>query len=210
MIRDVCRRDDDFAKSPQWQKWRMRAAAVKMDAAARRRGFQRALFRFLAALVIGGLLPAQLCWSEAPKKHISTDSDPEKIFGIRIISLRPTALGRMLDLRFEVVDPEKAEPILDKKNKAFIVDAKSGKTLPVPVTKSGSMRQTTLKPEAGRVYFILFTNPSGMVKEDSSVALVIGDFRKEGIKVDSSGATSSPKGPKEKSAIHESGEPKKP
>jgi hypothetical protein len=185
----------------------MRTGEVKMAASAKRRGFPRVLVSFLAALVIAGLAPVHLCWSEAPKAHISTDSDPEKSFGIRIISIRPTALGRMLDLRFEVVDPQKAEPILNKNNKAFIVDAKSGKTLPVPVTKSGSMRQTTLKPEAGRVYFILFSNPSGMVKEESSVALVIGDFRKEGIRVGSSGATSSPK---EKSAIHESGEPKKP
>ena len=43
-------------------------------------------------------------------------------------------------------------------------------------TKAGSMRQTTIKPEAGRIYFMLFSNPNRMVKEGSSVSLIIGDF----------------------------------
>jgi hypothetical protein len=120
--------------------------------------------------------------------------DAEKAFGITLVSLRPTAAGQMLDLRFKVIDPEKARPILDKGNKAFLTDAASGKVLPVPVTKAGSMRQTTLKPEAGRVYFMLFSNPGRLVKEGSRVNLVIGRFRKDGIVVDASGAPPAPQG----------------
>ncbi len=112
----------------------------------------------------------------------------EKAFGIELVSLRPTAAGQMLDLRFKVTDPEKARPILDKGNKAFLMDAASGKVLPVPVTKAGSMRQTTPKPDGGRVYFMLFSNPGRLVKEGSRVNLVIGRFRKDGIVVDSAGA----------------------
>lgn len=108
-------------------------------------------------------------------------SDSEKAFGIRILSVRPTAAGQMLDLRFQVIDPEKAKPVLDKNKKTILVDQKSGKTLPVPVTKSGSMRQTTLKPEPNRVYFTLFANPGGVVKENSLVTLIIGDLKKSDI-----------------------------
>jgi hypothetical protein len=50
------------------------------------------------------------------------------------------------------------------------------------------MRQTTLKPEAGRVYFTLFTNPGGIVKENSQVTLVVGDFKKSDIIVKNSEA----------------------
>jgi len=50
------------------------------------------------------------------------------------------------------------------------------------------MRQTTLQPQTGRIYFILFSNPNRMVKNGGSVSLVIGDFRKDGIIVDASGA----------------------
>lgn len=146
---------------------------------------------FLVALAVMGTGPADFCRAAAPGEtspQSSPAADPEKNFGIKIISLRPTAAGQMLDLRFQVVDPEKARPVLDKNKKAYLLDAKTGKTLPVPVTKAGSMRQTTLKPEAGRIYFILFTNPNRMVKEGGSVSLVVGDFRKDGIVAGSSGA----------------------
>ena len=87
--------------------------------------------------------------------------EAETTFGIKIVSLRPTAAGQMLDLRFQVIDPEKAKPVLDKNNKAYMLDGKTGKTLPVPVTKAGSMRQTTLKPEAGGYISCSFPTRAG-------------------------------------------------
>ena len=138
------------------------------------------------------LAPAAICWPamQSPAKaEISAPSEAEINFGIRILSLRPTAAGSMLDMRFQVVDPEKARPILDKRNKAFLLDQASGKALAVPVTKAGSWRQTTLKPVAGRVYFVSFGNPNGLVKENGKVTVVIGEFRKNDILVQSSGAT---------------------
>jgi hypothetical protein len=145
---------------------------------------------FLAGLLVTGLARSD-CRAAAPSEVASKKpepSDPEKSFGIRILSLRPTAEGQMLDLRFRVVDPEKAKAVLDKGKKAYLLDAKTGKTLTVPVTKAGPMRQTTLNPEAGRVYFMLFANPGGMVKVGGSVSLIIGDFRKDHISVDASGS----------------------
>ncbi len=152
---------------------------------------------FLVALVVMGAGPSAFCRAAAPGEtspQSSAAADPEKNFGIKILSLRPTAAGQMLDLRFQVLDPEKARPVLDKNKKAYLLDGKTGKTMPVPVTKAGSMRQTTLKPEAGRIYFILFTNPNRMVKEGGSVSLIVGDFRKDGIVAGSSGAVPVSKG----------------
>jgi hypothetical protein len=148
-------------------------------------------------LVIVGISAPHPCLSAATEEgqpKSSALSESEKNFGIKIVSLRPTAVGQMLDLRFQVIDPEKAKAVLDKNKKAYLLDGKTGKTLPVPVTKAGSMRQTTRKPEAGRIYFMLFSNPNRMVKEGGSVSLVIGDFRKDGIVVDSSGAAPVPAG----------------
>jgi hypothetical protein len=157
----------------------------------RRATFRNRCFVVLAALAFSGFaaLPAGAVAgvAETPSE-IRLLSDSENNFGIKIVSLRPTAGGQMLDLRFQVLDPEKAQPVLDKNKKAYILDGKTGKTLPVPVTKAGSMRQTTPKPEAGRIYFMLFSNPGRMVKEGGSVSLLIGDFRKDGIIVDASGA----------------------
>lgn len=154
-------------------------------------GSIRGQFAFFIVIALLGLAPISNGWtakvSEAQTLPPET-SEPEKNFGIRILSLRPTAAGSMLDMRFQVVNPEKARPILDKDKKAFLLDQASGKALPVPVTKAGSWRQTTSKPEAGRVYFVLFGNPNKLVKENSKVTVVIGDFKKHDIVVDSSGA----------------------
>jgi hypothetical protein len=146
---------------------------------------------FLAALAFTGMVSLPACAAAAAGGTHTEDrmpSDPEKNFGIKIVSLRPTAGGQMLDLRFQVIDPEKAKAVLDKNKKAYLLDGQTGKTLPVPVTKAGSMRQTTISPEAGRIYFILFSNPNRMVKEGGSISLIIGDFRKDSIVVDASGA----------------------
>jgi hypothetical protein len=133
------------------------------------------VFPLWAVAAGGGPLPA------------SVASDSEAEFGIRVVSLRPTAGGRMLDLRFRVDDSEKAKAVLTKSKRAYLLDGRTGKTLPVPTTKAGAMRQTTLNPEKGRVYFMLFANPGGLVKEGGSVSLVIGDFRKNDLIVESAG-----------------------
>jgi hypothetical protein len=144
-----------------------------------------------AALTIAGLVPppafTAAAGGGAPPLESRSLSDSEKKFGIEILSLHSTAGGQMLDLRFRVVDPQKAGPVLDRNKKAYLLDGKTGKALPVPLTKAGSMRQTTRKPEAGRVYFMLFSNPGGLVTEGGRVSLIIGDFRKDNIPVDDSG-----------------------
>lgn len=137
------------------------------------------------AILSGYSLGAVAAGAESSGNTIVSDS--QKKFGIRVVSLRPTAGGRMLDLRFRVVDPEKAKAVLNKNKKAYLLDGNTGKTLTVPVTKAGAMRQTTLHPETGRVYFMLFANPGGLVKEGGSVSLVIGDFRTDDLIVESSG-----------------------
>ncbi len=60
-------------------------------------------FIFFAALLMAGLSPLSDCRADAPGEDLSKApglSDPEKKFGIQVLSLRPTALGQMLDLRF--------------------------------------------------------------------------------------------------------------
>lgn len=139
----------------------------------------------MTAIAILFLLGSTAAGANPPKG--SSVSNSEKDFGIKVVSLRPTAGGQMLDFRFRVVDPEKAKAVLDKNKKAFLMDSKTGKMLPVPVSKAGPMRQTTLQPEAGRIYFMLFSNPGELVKEGGRVSLVIGDFRKDDILIESSG-----------------------
>ncbi len=165
----------------------------------RHRAFRRAKYvyvSFLSCLLFSCIffIPPHVSQAlELKSPQEKTLSEPETKWGIEIIALRPTAAGHMLDLRYRVTDPVKARDILDKRQKAYIVDQKSGKALPVPVTKAGPLRQTTLQPEAGRIYFVLFSNPAGLVKEGSNVTVIIGDFSLEDIPVEGLGIPASVK-----------------
>jgi hypothetical protein len=46
------------------------------------------------------------------------------------------------------------------------------------------MRQKTKKPEPGRIYFILFSNPGGLIKGGSEVTLKIEGVKVEHIRVE--------------------------
>lgn len=100
------------------------------------------------------------------------------VWGIDIVSLRLTAAGHILDLRYRVIDPVKAFPVLDLKVKPVLIDEESGRDLSVyTAPRIGGLRQKTRRPEAGRVYFVLFSNPNSLLKEGSTVTLKINDVR---------------------------------
>jgi hypothetical protein len=105
-------------------------------------------------------------------------------YGIEVVSLRLSAEGNLLDLRYRVLDPAKASSIFDRKNDAYLIDDASGKRLTVPtMAKVGPLRQTNFKPDPNRVYFILFGNPGGLVDSGSAVTLEVGDCRIENLVV---------------------------
>lgn len=105
-------------------------------------------------------------------------------WGIEVTSLHLSAKGRMVDFRYRVLDPDKAALLGDRTVKPTLTDLATGAVLRVPsFPKTGSMRQTSAKMEAGRVYFMLFANTGMPVKTGSRVTVTIGDFKAEGLTV---------------------------
>jgi len=105
-------------------------------------------------------------------------------WGVEVASLHLSAQGRMVDFRYRVLDPDKAALLGDRSVKPTLTDLATGAVLRVPsFPKTGSMRQTAAKMEAGRVYFILFANTGMPVKSGSRVTVTIGDFKAEGLTV---------------------------
>ena len=110
----------------------------------------------------------------------------EEQWGVKVESLRTSANGHLLDFRYRIKDPDKAVPLVDRRNKPYLIDQASGKVLAVPNTaKVGPLRATVRhgKPKQDRVYFVLFGNP-GVVKPGDQVTVVIGDFRAENLIVE--------------------------
>jgi hypothetical protein len=106
--------------------------------------------------------------------------------GIRVEALRLSAAGYVLDFRYRVVDASKAAPLLDGKQRPYLLDGKGAK-LGVPRTpKLGSLRQTSRngKVKLDHSYFILFANPAKYLQRGDRVTLVVGDAKVPGLTVE--------------------------
>lgn len=108
----------------------------------------------------------------------------EEKWGIKVLGLRQSANGYMLDFRYRVLDPEKAAPLFDRKVKPLLIDQATGAKFAVPEPpKVGALRNTR-KPVANKNYFVIFANPANYVKKGNKVTVVIGDFRAENLVVE--------------------------
>jgi hypothetical protein len=107
----------------------------------------------------------------------------EEKWGVKILGIRQTAHAYLLDFRFHVIDLEKAKPLIDRHAKPYIVDEATGMKLSVPsMPRFGSLRAKGNEPD--RDYFILFSNPKGLIKKGSKVTVVSGDFKVENLVVE--------------------------
>jgi hypothetical protein len=83
-----------------------------------------------------------------------------------------------------VLDAEKAKALNDKKNEPSLIDPAAGVKLVVPaLEKVGQLRQSAT-PEAGKAYWMAFSNKGRRVKRGDHVDVVIGKFQAQGLVVD--------------------------
>ncbi len=120
--------------------------------------------------------------SAAAESSESAAASMAERWGVELLGVRRTAADYALHFRYRVLDPEKAAPILQRKqsrNPHLIVE-KSGAILRVPFSeKVGTMRQsvrTVNQIKTGRTYYALFANPGRHVEAGDLVTVVIGDF----------------------------------
>lgn len=113
------------------------------------------------------------------------EQSAEETWGIKVVAVRLTANGTMLDFRYQVLDPGKALPLFSREIKPYLVDEATGTEFAVPdLPKVGAVRSKTRDPVAGQEHFILFVNPNGFVKAGNKVTVVIGNFKKANLVVE--------------------------
>jgi hypothetical protein len=106
------------------------------------------------------------------------------VWGIEAPSVKWAESGEMIRFSWRVVDPERAGVLNDKKIEPSLIDPKAGVSLVVPVMdKIGQLRQSA-PPEAGKSYWMAFSNKGRLVKRGDRVDVVIGPFRAENLAVD--------------------------
>jgi hypothetical protein len=122
----------------------------------------------------------------------------EEDWGIRVIGVSLTADGGMIDVRYQVTDPEKAAAALggsvdhshgsvsaeSLQNAPLLVDEETGyAVMETNLHQMGGVRRERQSPDVGKTYFILFANTGGLVEPGDEVSLAASDLRLEHLEV---------------------------
>jgi hypothetical protein len=106
------------------------------------------------------------------------------VWGVDSLSVKWAESGEIIRFSYRVLDADKAKVLNDKKNEPSLVCPRAGVKLVVPsLEKVGQLRQSA-PPEAGKAYWMAFSNKGRPVKRGDRVSIVIGKFRADGLVVD--------------------------
>jgi len=105
----------------------------------------------------------------------------EGVWGVGELRVKVAESGEMIRFNCRVLDPEKAAHLNDKKAEPKLFDSQAGVQLSVPeMEKVGKLRQSST-PEAGKVYWMAFSNKGRLVRPGHFVDVSIGIFRANGL-----------------------------
>lgn len=106
------------------------------------------------------------------------------VYGIDSITVKLVESGELVRFSYRVLDPDKARLLHDKQAEPTLHDPQAGVSLVVPtMEKVGPLRQA-VPPQAGRSYWMTFSNKGRRVARGDRVDVVIGQFRANNLVVD--------------------------
>jgi hypothetical protein len=108
----------------------------------------------------------------------------KSVWGIDALSVKLTESGQIVRFTWRVLDPALAKPLSDKEAKPSLIDPQAGVSLVVPTLENIGMMRQAQTPEAGKSYWMAFSNKGRIVKKGDRVNVVIGTFRADGLAVD--------------------------
>jgi hypothetical protein len=108
----------------------------------------------------------------------------ELVWGVDSLAVKWTESGEVIRFTYRVLDADKAKTLNNKKVEPSLIDPQAGVKLVVPsMEKVGQLRQSST-PQAGKSYWMAFSNKGRLVKRGDRVNVVIGQFRADGLVVD--------------------------
>ena len=138
-----------------------------------------ALIGIVTLVIVFASKPA----APAPGTDLHTmpsSNDIESRFGVRFTQVGITADGGMVDLRYRVLDPDKAMAIMnmamsgggDNPDAPWLIVEGDGTEI-----KNSEVMSMKQLPEPNSIQFVLFANPRGVLESGMFVTIVVGDLR---------------------------------
>ena len=91
--------------------------------------------------------------------------------GVKIVYVAVTGGGGLIDLRYQVIDPDKANAIHDEQYPPTLVDETTG--LVINSLLMGHSHTGTFN--AGQTYYMIFENPGNIVQSGGRVSVLLGN-----------------------------------
>jgi hypothetical protein len=132
--------------------------------------------------------PAAAASHQSSVRPVGFDPHAKKyyqaIWGVESLRVKSVESGEMIRFSYMVIDANKAKQLNDKKANPALIDERARVSLVIPtMEKVGQLRQTST-PEAGKSYWMVFSNKRIVVKRGDRVSVVIGKFRVDGLTVE--------------------------
>jgi hypothetical protein len=126
-----------------------------------------------------GSRPQPAAPAPRPLPPVVSPSELAERSGVRVVRVAATGGGGLLDLRYQVVNPDAAASIHDQATPPAIVDERSG--LVIAQLLMGHFHKGQAK--AGVSYYLVFLNPGDAVRAGDRVSVVLGDARLQHVRV---------------------------
>jgi hypothetical protein len=106
------------------------------------------------------------------------------VWGVDELRVKAAESGELIRFSYEVLDSNKAAQLNDKKLEPKLIAPDAHAILVIPsLEKVGQLRQSSTS-EAGKSYWMAFSNPRRTVKRGDRVDIVIGQFHAQGLIVE--------------------------
>jgi hypothetical protein len=106
------------------------------------------------------------------------------VWGVDSLRVKAVESGEIIRFTYRVLDANLAKTLNDKKLEPSLIDPEAGVQLVVPSLEQVGMLRQSSTPEAGKMYWMAFSNSGRRVKPGDRVIVQIGKFRADGLVVE--------------------------
>jgi hypothetical protein len=123
--------------------------------------------------------PALTALAATWQRSAVSDQELADRVGVRIVGVTVSGGGGLVDLRYQVVDPNKAMKLTVSGTPPGMIDDATG----VLVNQLLDGSKVPMQFRAGSTYYMIFQNPGNMIQRGGTVRVFIGDAEVERVAV---------------------------
>jgi hypothetical protein len=105
------------------------------------------------------------------------------IWGVDSFAVKYAESGEAIRFSYRVLDPNKAKILNDNKAEPALTDPEVGVRLVIPSLENIGLLRQTATPEAGKSYWMVFSNKGRLVRPGHRISVTIGTFRVDNLVV---------------------------